>query len=517
VPGNLTESPPATSTAPPSLTLTLAVSDPDVVAELVKHPEGPAREQYALTALRLGVLALRQARGELDAAAIREAGQQILHELERALLQHREQITNALRQYFDPSSGELPRRLESLLKQDGELERFLRQHLGPQGSMLAETLEQQLQPLLALLDPDEAQGLRARIEKSVWDALEEQRKHILAEFTLDNEQSALSRLVRNVTDANGKLAEDIENLVKALADEFSLDKPDSALCRLVKKIEEAQGSIDRSLTLDDEASPLSRLKREFQATLDELVKSNAEFQADVRARLTELTVQRRMEARTTLGGLSFQEKLRELLEAEARRLNDLFQDTSATPGALSRCKTGDFVIRLGDDTAAPGARIVWEAKNAAGYNRQKALEELEEARKNREAQIGVFVFSKEAAPNGLDPFERQGRDLVVIWDPDDPTTDVIVKAAYSVARALIVRESRESGEAETSLRAIEEAVQAIQTQVNGLEQIKSWAETVKSNGEKIAERAKSLKATIEEQIAALNRHIDILRAKAVQL
>ena len=46
--------------------ITLAVVDLDVITELEKHEEGHCREKYALSALRLGVLALRQAAGELD-------------------------------------------------------------------------------------------------------------------------------------------------------------------------------------------------------------------------------------------------------------------------------------------------------------------------------------------------------------------------------------------------------------------------------------------------------------------
>ena len=35
-----------------------------------------------------------------------------------------------------------------------------------------------------------------------------------------------------------------------------------------------------------------------------------------------------------------------------------------------------------------------EAKNAAGYDLPKAQQELDIARANREASVGVFVFSK---------------------------------------------------------------------------------------------------------------------------
>lgn len=503
-----------------TLFIQLTVSDPDVIAELVKYPDAPERERYALTALRVGVLALRQARGELDAGAIREAGQLVLRELESLLHERGTEITNtvtsALRQYFDPASGELPRRLESLLKQDGELDRFLRQHLGPESSTLAQTLRDRLAPLLALLDPDQAQGLRARIEETVGAALHDQRNRILAEFTLDNEQSALSRLVRKLTETNDRLTGDIKELVNEIAAEFSLDKPDSALCRLIQKLEDAQGLIGKSLTLDNQDSPLSKLKRELQDAIDRFVQENAKFQADVREILGEFKAQRRAEARTTLHGLSFQERLGQLLQREASRLNDVFEATAAVPGEISRCKTGDFVIQLGEDTAAPGARIVWEAKAAEGFTLPRARAELDEARKNRRAQIGVFVFYKGVAPAGIQCFARHGNDLIVVWDPEDPTTDVYVQAAYSVARALVVRETRESVESQKALAAIAKATQTIESQLEVLGQIKTWAETVKTNGEKIAARADSMKATITAQIEELNRNLAALKANEAQ-
>lgn len=95
-------------------------------------------------------------------------------------------------------------------------------------------------------------------------AFDDQRDRIVREFSLDREESALSRLLRKVTENNGRLAGDVRALVDELAKEFSLDKPDSALSRLVGKVEDAQGLIGRSLSLDDERSPLSRLKRELR-------------------------------------------------------------------------------------------------------------------------------------------------------------------------------------------------------------------------------------------------------------
>jgi len=522
-PTQLTESAPANGFQVPQqavLELHLHVTDPEVISELEKNPAGSDRERFALSALRLGVLALRQARGELDAGVVRDAGQQILHDLETLLKNEGGRLTgdlaSALKQYFDKDSGELPRRLESLLKQDGEFERFLRQHLGPDTSTLAQTLNHHLQPILRLLSPEEAQGVQARIQQLLDKAIQEQRNQVLREFSLDSEDSALSRLLRKVTDENGKLTKDVRGLVDELAEEFSLDKEDSALSRLVRKVEDAQGLIGKSLTLDDADSPLSRLKRELQSTIDGLAKSNADFQAKVLEALAKLQAQRETAAKSTLHGLAFEDRLGELLRTEASRLNDVYEAVGTTTGAISHCKTGDFVIVLGPDSAAPNARIVWEAKSDKSYDLASALQELDQARKNRQAQVGVFVFAKEAAPDGSEAFARYGNDIIVVSDPEDPSSDLYVKAAYSVARALVIRESHESAESEAAVAAIEKATLAIEKQLEHLGQIKTWADTVKNNGEKISERAGKLQETLKEQVESLNHQVKALKTARTQ-
>ena len=280
-----------------TLSLTLEISDPDVVAELGKHTAGEPREKYALSALRLGVLALRQAAGELDATTIRSAAQDMLAGLAQLLAVRGTEIstdiTGALRQYFDPSTGALPQRIEALLRNDGELDRALRAHLAPENSTIARALAAHFgegSAIFKLLSPTDASGVKAQIERMLDSVLKEQQEQILKEFSLDNKQSALSRLVAELAASNGELKTDFKAKVDGLADEFSLDKPDSALSRLVarveiahkaitdefssdndqsaiaklsRKLEETSQQIDKNLTLDDDGSALSRLKREL--------------------------------------------------------------------------------------------------------------------------------------------------------------------------------------------------------------------------------------------------------------
>ncbi|MEQ1947398.1 MAG: hypothetical protein ABL995_09420 [Bryobacteraceae bacterium] len=528
-----------------TLEIRLEVSDPDVVFELRKHREGPAREDYASSALRLGVLALRQAAGELDSTTIRAAAQHMLTDLGQ-LLSHRgtditNEISGALRQYFDPSSGALPQRIEALLRNDGELDRALRAHLAPENSTIAQALAAHFgegSAIFKLLSPTDASGVKAQVEGVLETLHREQREHIMQEFSLDNKQSALSRLVAELAASNGELKTDLKTKVDSLVDEFSLDRPESALSRLVGRVEiahkaitnefsadnehsaiarlsrmlqETSQQINKHLTLDDDGSALARLKRELLTTIESLVTSNSSFQSEVRTTLATLQARKEEAARSTRHGQTFEEQIGLLIATEAQRLNDPHELAGMTTGAIKNCKTGDFVTTLGPDSAAPGARVVWEAKEDKSYDLKRALAEIELARKNRQAQIGVFVFSRSTAPEGLQPFARYGSDIVITWDAENADSDLNVRVAYSVARALVIRENHESIESEQALKAIDIATRAIEKQLEHLDQIKIWAETVRSNGEKVVERAAKMRSDLAKEVDALDRQVSGLK------
>jgi hypothetical protein len=116
-------------TLPFSLPLELTVTDPEVAAELFAKEEGRERDEYALGALRLGVLALRQARGQIDGNVLRHEGERLLGDVQLALSEHRTSLdrtlVGTLKDYFDPENGRFSERVQRLLKKDGELETLL--------------------------------------------------------------------------------------------------------------------------------------------------------------------------------------------------------------------------------------------------------------------------------------------------------------------------------------------------------------------------------------------------------
>ena len=115
-----------------SIELHLTISDLDLHAELCKRDE-PGRSEFALASMKIGVLAIRQAQGQIDAHQIRDAGERVIMDMNAALEKHQhsviEQVGGCIKEYFDPGSGLFTQRVRGLLGQNeetGELERVIR-------------------------------------------------------------------------------------------------------------------------------------------------------------------------------------------------------------------------------------------------------------------------------------------------------------------------------------------------------------------------------------------------------
>ena len=91
-----------------SIELHLTISDPDLYAELSKR-DVPERSEFALASMKIGVIAVRQAQGQVDASQIRDAGERVILDMSSALEKHRhsviEQVGGCIKEYFDPSSA----------------------------------------------------------------------------------------------------------------------------------------------------------------------------------------------------------------------------------------------------------------------------------------------------------------------------------------------------------------------------------------------------------------------------
>jgi hypothetical protein len=396
-------------------------------------------------------------------------------------------MASALRAYFDRQTGAFPQMVETLVKQGGSLDAMLRRHLEADGSTLAKTLVHHVgseSPLLRLLSPEQKGGVLAQLQSLVEAALAEQRRALLSEFDLNNAQGALGRLVTQMKEGRDSLDQVFQQTVGRLAKEFSLDHEDSGLVRF---------------------------KREIGGLLQGFVEQQTSFRQEVLAALEGLRARRAAEAETTLKGGTFEEAMHALLQREAERGGDVLEETGTLVGDLKHCKKGDFVLHLGAESAGHGERIVVEAKNEAGHSLKDALDEMAQARPNRRAQHGVFVFHRAVAPPGLPPLRRCGDDVVVLWDPDDPSTDLWLRAALEITRALTVRRARaDRGEA-ASLEAMDRLLAQLEKDAGSLDRIVTSANTITSSASRILGEAESLRKKVASAVADLRQQVEGLR------
>lgn len=475
----------------PQIKLVLAVSDPDTTAELHRFTDEAQRADYALAALRIGVLAMRQVRGELDAKTIRDEGEAILKRIDQALTAYEKSVETkmaaTLASYFDPTKGEFSRRVKQLTEDGGEIERVMLAQVSGDSSALGRTLSEavgQASPLMRMLNPKATDGIVEQLRATAEAVNAQNREQIIGQFDLNDPNSALSKFVAKAQAQSQTVEEALGTKVNDLARMLSLDVGDSAM---------------------------SRLKQILLDTLKASEQGNAEFRQSVLDVLTEFTTRKAAAEKSTLHGLDFEDAVVGAVIDFANEHNDVPEATGTTTGAIRNCKVGDVVVTVGREYAAEGARFVVEAKEAANYDLAKALEEMDLALKNRRASSGVFVSSTATSQPSIPALRRQGNVVVVRWHQDAPETLPYLYAALSIARAIASTDGQGAiGDAD--IDDLDKCVRVIEKKINHLDAIMTSAKTVESSARKIWGDADVLKNDLVDQVGKLDAWQQVCRA-----
>ena len=378
---------------------------PDLREELKKREEGEERNAFAIRAMRIGVMAIHHAQGQIDADKIREEGNRIIEKTESTL-------TN----YLDPDKGKFHQQIHRLIKKDGELVTVIRQQIAGDKSPLGETMTERNQTIL---------------------------DNFLKHFDLTKDGSALKLML------------------KQLEEKYD---------QILEKIGEEKGR-------EEESGRSTRHGVKFEnVTVSNFIQEWNNRKCDA---------------------------------------NHIVEHTGSKPGNLSAKKgfrtIGDFVIELGPDHAAAGCKIVVEAKANQEYTLDKAFKELEDARKNRGAEVGLFVLDKNKAPDGFAYFTRRGNDTVIVWDAGDSNSDVIFEVGLSVAVALCVQAENRKKADSADVKSMKNIVKEIEEVLDNLDAIEKSAQAIKSGNNKILDKIDEMKSKLPEKLSRLNDQINKLR------
>lgn len=497
----------------------LVISDPEVITAAAEYPEGRARTDFLLTALKIGVLSLRAARGVVDGDAVRKEGEHLMAQLTERLNGWRtvleQGVTNSLSHYFDPQQGKFVERVERLVKSDGDLASVMKVQVQTAEQSLTKVFEQFIgenSQLIRVLDPGGDNELVSALQRTLDGVVTSQNTAILSQFSLDNKEGALTRFLGELVEKHGDLHAALQGNLKDVVGEFSLDRPDSALSRLVQRVETAQKSLTEQLSLDNGASALSRLQTMLQDNHKQQVELANKLAENLNVAIGQLQARREEADRSTRHGLEFEASVCEQVRVICAAAGDVVQSVGASTGLIPNKKVGDAVITVGPDRAAAGAKIVVEAKESASYDLVATLEEADVARRNRGAGVCIFVHSEKTAQAGIPTFQRYGSDIVIRWDAEDPGTDVWLKAAVMVANALSVRAAIHDKQDAASFHKVDAALTRIQKQVEGFEEIRTSANTSTAAAGRILKRAQIMEETLLAQLATLCEEVAKLKA-----
>jgi hypothetical protein len=260
-----------------------------------------------------------------------------------------------------------------------------------------------------------------------------------------------------------RVKELLEGKLKAVLDEFSLDREGSALARF--------------------KTMLSNFFQELRHALG--VEEGREAEAE----------------RGPAKGLDFQAALYRRVAEWAHQLGDEAECVADTPGAGGR-KTGDFVVALGDATGTPGLKITIEAKNQR-YTLKQAREELQRAKKTREAACGIFAFAKGCEPPEVGDFCRVGEDFYCTIDREllDKEGDLLyLEAAYKIARVQAVAAAHKEANGRLDLQQIHNHIAHLSDSVPVMGDLARKARAVKNNGAAIETALGKLKDDLEGRL-----------------
>lgn len=471
-----------------------------------------AREQLAHDAWAVGLRALANAHAAAQESKLKDVGATLLGDIDRQLKLHVEQqqstIGTVLARFFDPTEGQVTQRLSAFVADEGVLARLLDSYLGPQNSVLAEALAKQVgetSPLFQKLSPTDSTGLVKVLEGQLRAVMGEGHAELVRALDPLAEGGAVARFLKSLREELKGADEDRQKQLSAALAALDANDEGSLLSRLVRETHRARQDVLAAVNPDAPSSPMALLKGSLTKLLNEqssaqlaVAKRQEErqvlFEKEVREALVRMETKRTQDQKTTRGGLDFEDSVVAFVRAATQGAPCVFDATGATSG-VGRSKKGDALLRFTEESAFAGVGVVFEAKREHGYTVQKALAELDDARKNRNAVAGVFVMARSHASDVFPRFARYGSNVVLVWDDQDPATDSYLHAAVLLGMGLVTRTKPVGDPGDiAALRDIEKRIEA---ELARLDKMEKSSDTIRKHADAISDEVRKAKKTFD--------------------
>lgn len=471
------------------------------------------REELAVDAWSIGLRALSNAYSQAQEARLQDVGTALISDVDRQLQAHvaqqQETIAAVLSRFFDPKDGQVMQRLDAFVDDQGVLARLLEKYLSPNNSMLSQTLARQVgeaSPLFKKLSPTESEGLVQVLEVQLRQVMADEHDELVRALDPLAEDGAVSRFLKSLREELKGADEDRAKQLESALAALNANDEDSLISRLVRESNRARQMLMNAVNPDAPDSPMAIMKSSLTALLKEhsvqqstLLEQQQErqkkFEGEVREALTRLETRRAMDQKTPRGGLDFEDGVAAFVAAAVRGGPCLVEVSGNATGVLARCKKGDVVVRFTTESAFSGSAVVFEAKRDASYTTQRALDELDAARKNRGATAGVFVMAKSHAPETFPRFARYGNNVLAVWDDQDPSSDPYLHAAVLLGVGLVTR-SKTAGDV-GDITAIHDLESRIENELNRLAKMEKHNESIKKSADNISEEIRKAQKALD--------------------
>ncbi len=431
-------------------------------------------DNFLSQSLSIGVTALYSAIQKAEEVKLSEISENMLKFFNEYKTDVTSEIGKIIETYFDPEKGVLEKRINNLIigkeGDGGEIGRLIAKQLRGPESPLERGLKSFVGPesqLFKSLDPENSKGvvemIRAKIEKTV----QQQNVSIVEEFSLDKENSALNRFISELKKETKLSGQNFQDEVKNFKNLFSLDNDDGVFTKLEKKL------------------------------IEQL--------ADIKGEIIKLNTKKEVEKTTTIQGNEFEDKVYHFTQDKFSDMCEIEKVGNRT-GIVQRSKVGDVLLTLNSDSRGAGRKIVIEVKSDESYNMNKARDELKIAKKNRGAEIGIFVFEKNRKPKDLlRNLHREGKDIFVCWDPEELYDEAFLEASIQLSVALITQEQIIETDQKETLDMISSAIISIEQSVDNIHKIESSTSTIERQVTDIRKFTQKAKKNLNDEIIKLSK------------
>ena len=319
------------------------------------------------------------------------------------------------------------------------------------------------------------------------------------------DDGAVARFLKSLREELKGANEDRAAQLSAALAALDANDENSLLSRLVRETNQARQDVLTAVNPETPNSPMAMLKSSLTSLLQQQTANQAEvakqqqerhtqFEKEVREALTRIETKRAQGQTSPRGGLDFEEEVTQFINTATQGGPCIFTAVGATTG-VGRCKKGDAVLRFTAESAFANAGVVFEAKREAGYTVQAALDELDEARKNRDAGAGVFVMARSHASETFPRFVRYGSNVVVTWDEQDPWTDPYLHAAILLGMSLVTR-SRTTGDV-GDITALKDIEARIEGELSRLEKMEKYSNNIRKNVDDISDEVRKARKALD--------------------